>query len=452
MSAQASFKRAVRMAKTGLLAVVLTSAVCGDVQADSVRFVPDGRDAWRTRVEIIRAARRSIDVAVFIWRDDRTGLEMAGLLQEAARRGVRVRIIADGLARSMPTRVTAALAGTPGLEIHDYHPLLVHRPDWLNCRLHDKLLIVDGGKLLIGGRNFTDCYYDRRNSRDYLDLDLLVCGDASASAQRYFEALWRSGEIRDVPLSPLLKPVNGGRFRARTELDVRLEQSAGQRLVDQAMGSLDPEVADRARDVLAVPSSRIEFVSEAVPRTSDQSKCVSRIEALLGQAKSEVWISTPWLVTTERTEALLRGCLERGVKLHVLTNSLHASRDYIVFGAHERTCRDLDALGAAIHVLPGPGSLHTKAIVIDRSVAVAGTLNFDPRSEFWNTESMVVVRHPPAARELLEVIRGQSRDSRQLGADGGSLMGARSASVQLRMKKAFLPVLKLFSPLIRSFL
>ena len=124
-----------------MLVVALLASAGAESRADSVRLIPDGKDAWQKRVEMIRAARSSIDVAVFIWRDDPTGLDIAGLLQEATTSGVRVRIIADGLARSLPSRVTAALAGTELLYIHDYHPLLVHRLDWLNCRLHDKLLI-----------------------------------------------------------------------------------------------------------------------------------------------------------------------------------------------------------------------------------------------------------------------------------------------------------------------
>lgn len=450
MGEQAIFLRFSRVATR--LVVALLASAGAESRADSVRFIPDGKDAWQTRVEMIRAARSSIDVAVFIWRDDHTGLEIAGLLQEATTRGVRVRIIADGLARSLPSRVTAALAGTELLHIHDYHPLLVHRLDWLNCRLHDKLLIVDGGRLLIGGRNFTDRYYNRRADWCYIDLDLLVTGRACTEAQGYFDSLWESGETRNVPRAPLIKPLNGGRFRARTDRETWHSQQAGQRLIDGAMGTLYSGKCGDRRGVFCVAASRMEFVHEQVPRTSNQSVCVTRIEELLGKARREVWISTPWLVTTERTEALLRECLARGVKLHVVTNSLNASRDYLVFAAHARTCKELAAQGAVIHLLPGPGSLHSKAIIIDESVAIAGTLNFDPRSEFWNTESMVVIRDTKTARELLDVIRSQSCGSHLLTPDEPFLTRVEKPSLMVRAKKAFLPMLELFSPLIRSFL
>nr|WP_235893649.1 phospholipase D family protein [Lysobacter lacus] len=44
--------------------------------------------------------------------------------------------------------------------------------------------------------------------------------------------------------------------------------------------------------------------------------------------------------------------------------------------------------------------LHAKSMVIDESVGVVGTHNFDPRSDRYNTESMVVIRDPAFAREL----------------------------------------------------
>ena len=45
-------------------------------------------------------------------------------------------------------------------------------------------------------------------------------------------------------------------------------------------------------------------------------------------------------------------------------------------------------------------SLHAKSIVIDDRIALVGTHNFDPRSDRYNTESVVIVHDPGFAREL----------------------------------------------------
>ncbi|WP_372017345.1 phospholipase D family protein [Pseudoxanthomonas sp. 10H] len=48
--------------------------------------------------------------------------------------------------------------------------------------------------------------------------------------------------------------------------------------------------------------------------------------------------------------------------------------------------------------------LHAKSVVIDRRIGVVGTHNFDPRSENYNTEAVVVIEDPAFARALAESI------------------------------------------------
>ena len=48
--------------------------------------------------------------------------------------------------------------------------------------------------------------------------------------------------------------------------------------------------------------------------------------------------------------------------------------------------------------------LHAKSLVVDNSIGVIGTHNFDPRSENYNTEGVVIVRDPAFARALAQSI------------------------------------------------
>ena len=49
-------------------------------------------------------------------------------------------------------------------------------------------------------------------------------------------------------------------------------------------------------------------------------------------------------------------------------------------------------------------SLHAKSVVIDERIALVGTHNFDPRSDHYNTESVVIVHDAEFARTLAEHI------------------------------------------------
>ena len=438
-------QRLLQIVAAALLAVLSRGAA-----AETLRFIPAGPEAWDTRLEMIRSARSSIDVAMFIWCADASGLRIARELQEAARRGVRVRIVADAIARKLPHRVLAALSEGNRLHIHDYHPPDVQRPGWINRRMHDKMLIVDGQRLLVGGRNFTDRYYDRGADWNYIDLDVLVTGRPAREAAAYFEILWASGDTRDVPSPPRIKPLHQGRFVARTDRHDAALRRHGQSILDAAPPVPASPPAQR-RKTLQI-ASRMEFVHEDLPREPTSARCISAVEELLANARGEVWITTPWLVTTDRTDALLRSCLARGVKVRVVTNSLNACRDYLVFAEHTRTCADLARQGAEIWWLPGRDSLHSKSIVVDGRVAVAGTLNLDPRSEFWNTECMVVARDEAAARDLLEVTRLQSRGAFLFDPAKPRLMGVDDPSASVRLQRALQPVSRWFSPLIRKFL
>lgn len=48
--------------------------------------------------------------------------------------------------------------------------------------------------------------------------------------------------------------------------------------------------------------------------------------------------------------------------------------------------------------------LHAKSLVVDNSIGVIGTHNFDPRSENYNTEGVVIIRDPTFARALAQSI------------------------------------------------
>lgn len=57
---------------------------------------PDGAEmTFRLVKERIRAARRSIEIHMFVWRNDAIGNEIGEAVLEAAERGVAVRIIKD---------------------------------------------------------------------------------------------------------------------------------------------------------------------------------------------------------------------------------------------------------------------------------------------------------------------------------------------------------------------
>jgi len=166
--------------------------------ADGVRILETDREAAEARVELALGAREELLLSAFIFGNDPFTFTSLGLLRETARRGVRVKIIADAQWNAIPRAVQAHLLAE-GVEIRDYHPFRLDRLHWVSRRMHDKLAVADGRTLLAGGRNLQSTYFGfghQISAHNYVDCDLLVEGEAAREAQRYFLALWESPDVR----------------------------------------------------------------------------------------------------------------------------------------------------------------------------------------------------------------------------------------------------------------
>jgi phosphatidylserine/phosphatidylglycerophosphate/cardiolipin synthase-like enzyme len=73
----------------------LTGAKVTD--GNAVKLLGSGTESRAERLELIKTAKRSIDVQTFIYKDDETGHEFSDALVAAAKRGVAVRLIVDGM-------------------------------------------------------------------------------------------------------------------------------------------------------------------------------------------------------------------------------------------------------------------------------------------------------------------------------------------------------------------
>jgi phosphatidylserine/phosphatidylglycerophosphate/cardiolipin synthase-like enzyme len=116
--------------------------------------------------------------------------------------------------------------------------------------------------------------------------------------------------------------------------------------------------------------------------------------------------------------ALLERLRKRGVKVRVLTNSLAATDAPAVHIGYSRYRADMLQMGVELFELrpqidaqrsslgrfgSSHASLHAKALVIDRSVVLVGSMNMDPRSANLNSEIGLVLRSPVIAEQLVRL-------------------------------------------------
>ena len=137
------------------------------------------------------------------------------------------------------------------------------------------------------------------------------------------------------------------------------------------------------------------------------------------ESKSEVVISSPYLIPGPIGVREFGDLRKRNVKVVILTNSFAANDVPLAHTGYARYRVELLRTGIDLYelsptriqrnerlMLPGTslGRLHAKTAVLDQSMVYIGSVNLDPRSESTNTELGLVARCPELAKEVIRVI------------------------------------------------
>ena len=168
------------------------------------KIIVDNHEALRARVVMIESARCEILIEYYTVASDRISVAGLALLVEAASRGVKVKILLDGITHQVRTALAAAVLYNPrarqNIDIRVFNPFVLLFPrSWL-ARLHDKVIIVDGHRLIAGGRNVSDKYYGIEPG-GFFDADIYLEGEFGSTARDYFYGLWESDLVRPIKLS-----------------------------------------------------------------------------------------------------------------------------------------------------------------------------------------------------------------------------------------------------------
>lgn len=316
-----------------------------------VTLLDNAQAALAARVNLIRAARHSIDVQSYIWDQDDVGQLMINELVQAARRGVKVRILADQLFSFDDVPLLNRLSRvSENLLVRLYNPTfheahtgpLAFAAGALCCfakfnqRMHNKLMLVDAAIGITGGRNMQDRYFDWDESFDYVDRDVMVGGAAARDMATSFQRFWLHRravpltQLRDVnayilahPAAPLWPAPAYKRPRRVAQLQRDAEAPAW----------LAEHLSNHS---LAI--SRVEFFSDLPAKTDAPHRRHAReftrhLMALVRNARHDVLLQTPYLVMSDRAQDLFRSMRERPAppRIVVSTNSLASTDAFAVY-------------------------------------------------------------------------------------------------------------------------
>lgn len=330
------------------------------VAAEQIRFHQSGDEAWRVLRELMRDARQSLDVCVFILADDVVGNEVLEMLTARAEQGVRVRLLLDGVGSFLlPKRRLKPLLKAGGRSAW-FVPVL-HRPlrGRTNLRNHRKLVIADARRVWTGGRNIAVDYLQSETKTSWYDLSFDLRGDAVSHYLNLFEADWCFAAHEQADFAPA---VSSPPDLAGTQIQ------------------LIPSGPDMAQDLLH-----------------------DLLVTLVAGARESIVAVSPYFVPGDVLQTVLCLAARRGVRLDLVlpARSNHRLADI----ARNRFLRQLVEAGARVWLLPD-AMLHAKGVVIDDRYALTGSANLDLRSLLLNFELMTLMYGRPEIEGLSAWIDG----------------------------------------------
>lgn len=309
----------------------------------TVRFHADGAQARDALWQVLDAARDSLDVCTFLVAGDALGREVLARLAARARAGVRVRLLYDGLSAWLAPRGVLRELNSAGAEIAVFHPLLAPgRIGSRNLRNHRKYVIADGNRLWAGGRNFAVEYFTGDAGREpWLDLSFDLDGPVATAAARQFARDW--------------------------------QDATGRMEIRQASAAAATES----------PGAPAQFLPSGPDQCEDTAEAV--LVSACYRAQRRLLAITPYFVPDTSLQQALYLAARRGVQVTLVMPAVsnHRLADF----ARGRPLRDLARAGARILLLPAMS--HAKAVVVDDTLALSGSINLDARSLLLNYEFAV---------------------------------------------------------------
>jgi cardiolipin synthase A/B len=280
---------------------------------------------------------------------DALGDRVVSLLEARAGAGVRVRLLLDAFGSWRTSRAYVRRLRAAGAQVQWFMPLL-HNPlrGRVNLRNHRKLAIADADRLWTGGRNLAAEYftYDG-NAPAWIDLSFSIDGPLALQALELFNSHWHFGRA------------------------------------DKGQGNGQPRGAVRDSPSPTAANHR----AQLVPSGPDQAEDTfyGLLLTTLFRAQHRVVAVTPYFVPDDSLLKALCLAARRGVQIELIlpARSNHRLADI----ARARALRDLVAAGGQVRL--SPRMVHAKAVVVDDTLALCGSLNLDARSLFLNFELMV---------------------------------------------------------------
>lgn len=338
-----------------------------EAQGQSLTFYPAGEDRRKALMELVRSAKRTLDVCFYIFAEDDVSTEVRDALCRAASDGVDVTLIIDRFGAPVTEKFLMPLVEAGGR-------YLFFSPRWSMrylIRNHQKMIIADGERAMFGGFNIEDDYFAPPERNGWNDLAIQIEGDGVDGLNDWFAKLrdWTDDDR--------------AHFRAIKKTVRNWEWNSGSGHACWLVGGPTRGLSTWAR------------------RISQDMKEGSKLDIFMA------YFSPPFSLLKR-----IAGVAKRGeTRLLMAAKSDNGA----TIGATRSLYKYLLKRGAKIWEF-SPCKLHTKLLVLDDAVYL-GSANFDMRSLYLNLEIMMRIEDKALADRMREFVTQHIEASEQITLD-----------------------------------
>lgn len=338
---------------------------------NKIEVFPDGKSKFHRLLKDIDGAKEHIHIFYYAIGDDRIGNKLKNRLIDKAKAGIKVRLIYDGLGCNKTNQVYFKQMIEAGVEVETFLPLRFPRAlRSINYRNHKKIVIIDGRMAYTGGINVKDEYLDGLKWGKWNDLHFKVDGPGAMGLQSVFLADWYyvSGQYLS---SPGYYPSVG------------------------IMGESNVQIVN------AEPLGNHANIKEAM-------------FTAITRARKYVYIETPYFIPTECLIRAIQTVAMSGIDVRLImpkrsdnVNVQYASNSYV-----EELLRNKVKVYQYVE-----GFTHSKMIIIDDELVIAGSVNLDVRSLELLFETNLFIYDRNVAKTVKHIYLNDIADSKPVNLD-----------------------------------
>ena len=362
------------------LRVVGGAAGQAPTAGNSMRVYQNGDAIFPPMLDAIAAARAHVHFATFVYEPGRMAETFAEAFCAAAARGVEVRIVldADGSKKAPPELIERMRQA--GCDVRWFRRAQWYDWEKYNRRIHRRILVADGSVGFTGGVGIADHWMGNGDSpAHWRDTHACITGPAVASLQRAFVDSWNDA-TGELILGATYFPALGPRG-----------------------------------------DTRLCFVqSSPANATSTAQRTVA---ALIAGARRSLRITNPYFVPTPAFVDALCEARRRGVDVRILVPGPFHNKPPVRRASRYTWPR---LLAGGVRLFEHQRTMvHAKVIVVDDTVLLVGSINFDPRSFALNSECAAIAYDPALARAAaaqFETDLGSAREVTQADIDQRSVI------------------------------